>query len=70
MSKYVVLRQTARGGADSVETWERHDEAEAPSSDAAIRATADTAGSYVAVPERSFQAVSVKIETQKKVTLS
>ncbi len=63
---YLVLRALAdtRGGYAPVQTIE------ASSSDAAIRAVAgDAEGVYVAVPSRSWNEVSVKVETKTQVRL-
>ena len=65
-TSYLVLRALAdtRGAYAPVQT------VEASSSDAAIRAVAnDTEGVYVAVPERSWNEVEVKVETKTQVRL-
>lgn len=76
---YTILRRTGSratgpndaGGKDTFEVIKQ--DVAASSSDAAIRAIAitdpSTAGSYIAVPSRSFIEKTVKVETRKQVTL-
>ena len=66
---YVILEE--RGGNDGY--WVEADQRRARSATEAIRDTiagGDTAaGRYVAIPERSFQPVRVKVETVQRIKL-
>ncbi len=54
----------------NTELWGAIDvDVEATSAKAAIRQTVEDAGEYVAVPERSWQPQSVKVETQKRLKI-
>lgn len=58
---------------DETDQWKEHgDPVRASTSEAAVRKHAAVmgAGVYIAVPQRSWRPVTVKIETQTKVTLS
>lgn len=63
-TRYVVLRQTDDGH------WELLDAHDATSAEAAIRVFAEEngAGTYAAVPERSWTQRSTKVEQTVKVT--
>lgn len=71
MTEYVVLRQQEG-------EWEELHRCEARSATSAIRQLSETVipdapfagGTYVAIPVRSFQPVTVKLETKQTLTFS
>ena len=74
-TSYAVLRATgvnsSDGPGDRVRAWETIAEVEAANAQDAIRQAAKGAeGVYVAVPARSWQPVTVKVETRTVVKLT
>jgi hypothetical protein len=65
MTKFVILAQVGDGG------WrERGAPLEAHSGEAAIRKHAADAGTFVAVPARSWKPVTVEVETTRQIKLA
>ena len=66
---YLILSRAAVGGP-----WTEQKTVSASSAKAAVRGwlagSTDPDGTYVAVPARSWQPVTVKTETQTKITLT
>lgn len=62
-TEYIVLTQNADGD------WVIHETVHAATAQAAIR-SGQTAGTYVAVPARSWKPVTVKTETKTVLTLT
>lgn len=65
MTRYVVLRFRERG--HDVESWDVAERVEANSAEQAVRSVGAARGTFVAVPERSWQPLTVETE-QKTVT--
>jgi hypothetical protein len=65
---YIVLRAHS-SAADEEITWAYHTNTVAASAEAAIRAAVSEAGTYVAVPERSWKLVHVTTETKTVLKL-
>jgi hypothetical protein len=61
---YIVLQREA-----DLDAWHDIGTTEASSADAAIRRVVDSAGTYVAVPARSWKPVTVRTETQTVIRL-
>jgi len=75
MTKYLVLEQMPMKEAAEIarSVWGECAEVEATSARAAIRSYLGDdgkKGEFVAVPSRSFKPVTVKVETQTKLTFS
>jgi hypothetical protein len=66
---YIVLRRDDDGGGIAVDRWQTDSRVEAVSAEAAIRKAEPKAGTYVAVPARSWKPVTVRTETTTTIRL-
>lgn len=64
MTTYIVLRYIS-----DTEQWDKYGESDASSPSRAIRLLEPGAGEFVAVPKRSWNPVTVKVENTVKITI-
>lgn len=69
MTTYAILR-LVDGEEEDQPLWSEYKYAEASSPDRAIKACDPTAGVYVAIPQRSWKPLTVKTETQTRITVT
>lgn len=65
MTDYLILEQNSENAG----VWEQRATAVASSPASALRSSNLGAGTYVAVPSRSFKPLKVKVENTVKVTI-
>jgi hypothetical protein len=75
MTKFLILAQTSTipvedGRPQGDLLWQEVATVEAASKDAALRSIGGNAGTYVAVPVRSWQPVRLEVETVQRTRLS
>lgn len=66
MTDYLILEQHSENAG----VWEQHATAVASSPQRALRISNLGAGTYVAVPTRSWKPLKVKVENTVKITIS